>query len=287
MLDLRLEGTAFRTTILDPERHFEHDQHEERQPEVPEKQPAGHAERSRNPTPRTVSIQPGSPSLRRRPATWTSIVFDEPLQARLPDLLEQAAAAQRGAGIAGERCEQLELLRRQVELDLVEKRAPRALVDLEVADPQRGGDTFAARPTAGDRTDAGDQLAQPERLDDVVVGAELEPDDAVGFFSARGDDDDRHAASARAAAGRRRARPCPAGAGRAGRCRARPRQAPRRRLPHARRRSPRGVSPSASGTAIASSSSTIRTLMPRILAERSAFALGTLPNLCDRAAKAW
>ena len=36
--------------------------------------------RSRKPTPRTVSIQPGSPSFLRSAATWTSIVFDEPYQ---------------------------------------------------------------------------------------------------------------------------------------------------------------------------------------------------------------
>jgi len=32
-----------------------------------------------------------------------------------------------------------------------------------------------------DRADAGDNLGGAERLDDVVVGAELEPDDAVGL----------------------------------------------------------------------------------------------------------
>src|SRR4249920_3281047 len=40
-----------------------------------------------------------------------------------------------------------------------------------------------------------DQLAYPERLDHVVVGAELKADDTVSFLSARRDDDDRNVGS--------------------------------------------------------------------------------------------
>ena len=43
-----------------------------------------------------------------------------------------------------------------------------------------------------DSSDTGDQLAQPERLHDVVVRPEFEPDDAVDFLAPRRDDDDRH-----------------------------------------------------------------------------------------------
>ena len=38
----------------------------------------------------------------------------------------------------------------------------------------------------------GDELAEPERLRDVVVGTDLEPDDGVDLGVARGDHDDRH-----------------------------------------------------------------------------------------------
>jgi hypothetical protein len=34
--------------------------------------------------------------------------------------------------------------------------------------------------------------SRAERLDDVIVGAKLEPDHAVGFFSSGGQHDDRH-----------------------------------------------------------------------------------------------
>ena len=43
-----------------------------------------------------------------------------------------------------------------------------------------------------DRVDAEQELAHAERLDDVVVRAELEADDPVDLFGFRGDHDDRH-----------------------------------------------------------------------------------------------
>ena len=42
------------------------------------------------------------------------------------------------------------------------------------------------------RVDACDELARIERLRQVVVGAHLEPDDAVDFLALRGEHDDRH-----------------------------------------------------------------------------------------------
>ena len=45
---------------------------------------------------------------------------------------------------------------------------------------------------AEDRLDARRELARREGLRDVVVGAELEPGDAVGLLVARGQHDDRH-----------------------------------------------------------------------------------------------
>ena len=50
--------------------------------------------------------------------------------------------------------------------------------------------------------DARDQLVRAERLGDVVVGAELEPDDAVGFLGARRQHDDRHCGRGRIGAQR-------------------------------------------------------------------------------------
>jgi hypothetical protein len=45
---------------------------------------------------------------------------------------------------------------------------------------------------AQDRVDAGDELGGREGLDDVVVGAEAQPVDAVGLLPLGGQQDDRH-----------------------------------------------------------------------------------------------
>ena len=51
----------------------------------------------------------------------------------------------------------------------------------------------AGSPTraAQQRADAGEQLGEPERLGDVVVGAGVEPDDEVDLVGARGEHEDR------------------------------------------------------------------------------------------------
>ena len=71
-------------------------------------------------------------------------------------------------------------------------RAPRARVDLEAADLRGRRLRPGARAgSARDGSDAREQLAEAERLDEEVVGPELEPDDAVDLLAARRDDDDR------------------------------------------------------------------------------------------------
>src|SRR5206468_2653250 len=59
-------------------------------------------------------------------------------------------------------------------------------------DPQHAVPGLRLEPPP-DGADPGDQLAQAERLDDVIVRAELQTDDAVRLLRARGDDDDRDA----------------------------------------------------------------------------------------------
>ena len=149
VLDLRLEVAAFGALVLDPERHLERDaartasgrgsrgaaggsRRAEAEADAAHRlDPAGIAELA--PERRDVHVD----RLRR------------PVPARLPDLLEQPPAADRGARVARERGEQVELLRRQLELAAVELRAPRALVDLEAADAQRARVVRGAPTRAG------------------------------------------------------------------------------------------------------------------------------------------
>ena len=193
MRDVRRQIAALGALVLHAERHLEAEQDEQRDPEVAEQQPAGHGTCSRKPTPRTVSIQPGSPSFRRSAATWTSIVFEEPYQlvcqtsasnrCRLtaaPGSRASAASRSNSFGVSSSSLPG-------------EGRAAGALVDLQLSGSQRALAAGKRRRAPHDRADPRDQLAQPVRLDEVVVGPELEPDDAVGLFPAGGQDDDRNA----------------------------------------------------------------------------------------------
>ena len=192
MLDLRHEVAPLGARVLDAERHLERDEHEQRDAEVAEEQPPGHAARRRKPTPRTVSIQPGSPSLRRSAATWTSIVFAEPYQ-----VVSQTSSSRRRRLTAAPGSRASAASRSNsfgVRSSSWPSSSARRARSSTSRPPTRSG-AVRLRPggrPARDGADAGDQLAQPERLDDVVVGAELEPDDPVGLLAARGDDDDRH-----------------------------------------------------------------------------------------------
>src|SRR6266542_2374383 len=80
-LDLGGQVLALAAGVRDPEWDLEQREHGKHEREIREKQPSGHGRaRRRSPTPRTVSIQPGSPSLRRSEATCTSTVFVGPNQ---------------------------------------------------------------------------------------------------------------------------------------------------------------------------------------------------------------
>ena len=116
-----------------------------------------------------------------------------------------------------------------------------------------------AATRARHRADASDQLAEAERLHDVVVGAELEPDDTVDLVAARGDDDDRHVGSRAQLRGRDRTRRRREAPGRAARHRTRwsskdPRASPPRS--QCATSKPSRSRPRTSGDAIDSSSST-------------------------------
>ena len=115
----------------------------------------------------------------------------------VPDAVHQVLAGDDLAGVADELGEQVELLAGELELLVVEGGPAGGEVDVEAAD----GDRLLRRGRLGglhaaqDGAHAGDHLGPAERLDDVVVGAELEPDDAVGLGPAGGEDDDRDAAA--------------------------------------------------------------------------------------------
>src|SRR5258705_6099019 len=107
--------------------------------------------------------------------------------------LEEVAPCIDPAGSRGEVAEDLELRRGQADAPLAALDAPPLQVDDEIAvaddPPTRGvGEIAVGPPEQG--LDPAHQLAQAERLGQVVVCAELEPDDLVDLIVAGGQDED-------------------------------------------------------------------------------------------------
>src|SRR3954471_23887601 len=90
-----------------------------------------------------------------------------------PDLVEQLLARDHEALVAHQVLEQLELPLREVDRPLPTGDLVRVRVEHEVAHPQRGHP--ARRPTPQQRAQPGEQLLALERLDEVVVRADVEP----------------------------------------------------------------------------------------------------------------
>ena len=82
----------------------------------------------------------------------------------------------------------------------------RVAVDLEPAEAQARRSRSGPRAPAQDRAQARQQLARAEGLREVVVGAELEADDAIGLLAARREHQDRERRSPPARGGRPRSR---------------------------------------------------------------------------------
>src|SRR4051794_10729447 len=109
--------------------------------------------------------------------------------------LEQLAPGVDAPGPAGEVAQDLELGRREADPSLAALDAPPLEVDHEVLVADHPAATrvgkLPVRP-AQECLDPAHQLAQAERLRQVVVRAELEPDDLVDLVVAGGQDEDRH-----------------------------------------------------------------------------------------------
>ena len=115
-----------------------------------------------------------------------------------------------------EEAEQVELLRRQPHLVAGLRHLAVSASIVRSANSRRSSRLGRARAPE-DRAHARGELARRERLRHVVVGAELEPDDAVGLLAAGGEHDHRELREGRGSSGRPRAR-----RGRAASDRARP-----------------------------------------------------------------
>ena len=108
-------------------------------------------------------------------------------------LLHELHAAVHATGVAGQRGEQLELAGGKIDLlagdeHLVARHVDGELAELEHLALGLGIGVHAAQQRAG----AGHQLAGAEGLHQVVVGAQLQADDAIFHLALRRQHDDRH-----------------------------------------------------------------------------------------------
>src|SRR4051794_25596466 len=90
-----------------------------------------------------------------------------------PDLLEEALARHDDALVAHEVLEQLELALGELDRAIAARDLVRVRVQRQVRDDERCAP--AGRPAAQERAQAGQQLLALEGLDEVVVGARVEP----------------------------------------------------------------------------------------------------------------
>ena len=113
-----------------------------------------------------------------------------------PDPLEQLVAREHEPAVIQQLPEQVELLRRELDLVVADANLATPCVDVQVAVVHRLALALAAlgRRAAEDRLDARDELTGIERLRQVVVGADLEPDDLVDVLVTRRQHQDRHVA---------------------------------------------------------------------------------------------
>src|SRR5262245_30285081 len=118
------------------------------------------------------------------------------------DLLEQQVAGEDPAGSRGQRRQQLELGQGQRDVLFLASDLELRLVDDQVIElePLSRRPLVLERAATQDRLDAGQELLDLERLDDVVVGADAQPEDHVSLLALGGQHDDGHLPGLRVAA---------------------------------------------------------------------------------------
>jgi len=118
-----------------------------------------------------------------------------------PDARQQRFAAEDDAGMRGEHEQQAEFLRGEIDVLAVDAHAPPRRIDVQSVNLERaltgsGGFRFrlklrSPRPSQ-QRAGTRNELANAERLGEIVIRAALEPEHLVAFFAPRRQHQDRH-----------------------------------------------------------------------------------------------
>ncbi len=151
--------------------------------------------RSRGPCAAAARAARAPRACRAARRTCTSTVRSSPSKSKPQTRLQQHRARERDAGVRGQLQQQRELARLEPDVGTVDARLAGRLVDLEPVEAQHQRTAVARQPgPPPDRLDPRDELARRERLGHVVVGADLQPDDAVDLIGPRGQHQDRQLA---------------------------------------------------------------------------------------------
>ena len=139
---------------------------------------------------RSRCARPAGPSFLRRRETWTSSVRSPPSRSGSSTCSASHAPRYRRTGPPRERREQVELDARQID-GARRPSAPPPPATSIASSPQRDDVGALQQRPAQPRAHARQQLLGPERLGQVVVGAEPERADLVGRVVARAEDQHR------------------------------------------------------------------------------------------------
>jgi hypothetical protein len=108
-------------------------------------------------------------------------------------LVDDLTAGEHPAGLAGQQLDDAELLGRQADRLAEHPDLEPARVDLQVADPQRRRPPRPGRAgTAQQRPDPGGEFARADRLGQIVVGADVQPQQHVVLGGPRGNQQNGH-----------------------------------------------------------------------------------------------
>jgi hypothetical protein len=111
--------------------------------------------------------------------------------AGLPRRVQQLVARQDAAGVLQQNHQEVEFSAREVDRPALRGAAAGGLVQFDATKPQHRPRVLEAADATQVGADAGDHLRSRERLDHVVVGAELQAGHPIGLLASGREQDDR------------------------------------------------------------------------------------------------
>ena len=122
---------------------------------------------------------------------WTSITRSKGPSLRPEHGLSEVLAGDDAAGIAQQGFKQRELDAGQIEWNAIQRHFAGSRVEPEITDDDYAAGSIRSRGPAKNCSDTCDQFAGVKRLGQVVIRADLETENTINVFTARGEDEHR------------------------------------------------------------------------------------------------